>query len=66
MKNKLFALLALVVMAAQNAAAAAYFTLPTDFVADTQLTIVGIAGGILVILGLMLAWRKTIKSVNRS
>lgn len=52
----------------QNAFAdgTAYFTLPADFADNVTATIVGVAGTILVILGLMFAWRKTVKSTNRS
>jgi len=66
---KKIGLLALAVVALVGQARAdgsAYFTLPAGFQDDVTATIVGIAGGILVVLGLMFAWRKTIKSVNRS
>jgi len=55
-----------VIVGQAHAEATAYFELPADFSDNVQATIVGIAGGILVILGLMFAWRKTVKSVNRS
>jgi len=48
------------------AQATPYFSMPANFADDTQATLVGVAGVILVVLGLMFAWRKTIKSVNRS
>jgi len=59
---------ALVILGALNAAAegTSYFSLPADFSDNVTATLTGIAGGILVILGLMFAWRKTVKSVNRS
>jgi len=44
----------------------AYFTMPATFSDDVTATIVGVAGVILIALGLMFAWRKTVKSVNRS
>lgn len=44
----------------------AYFTLPTGFADNVTATIVGVAGSILIILALMFAYRKTVKSVNRS
>ena len=49
-----------------SALGVAMFTLPVDFSDDVTATIVGVAGTILVILGVMFAWRKTVKSVNRS
>lgn len=57
-----FAVMAMV----QSSHAAALFTLPTSFEADVTATIVGVAGTLLILLGLMFAWRKTVKSVNRS
>lgn len=68
MQNKVavFATVFMGVAAMAHADGSAYFTLPASFADDVTATIVGIAGGILVILGLMFAWRKTIKSVNRS
>ena len=62
----LFCGLFLVSMGTANATPAAYFSLPTDFEENITLTLTSIAGSILVILGLMFAWRKTVKSVNRS
>jgi len=59
------ALMALVITVSQ-AHATAYFTLPAEFETDVTLTLTAIAGSILVLLGLMFAWRKTVKSVNRS
>jgi len=35
-------------------------------ITDTTLTMVGIFAGVLVLLGVMWAWRKSIKSVNRA
>lgn len=64
--NKIAVFAVMSVLAVSQAHATAYFTLPADFSDNVQATIVGIAGGILVILGLMFAWRKTVKSVNRS
>lgn len=44
----------------------AYFSLPVDFADNVTATIVAIAGTLLGLLGLMFAWRKTVKSTNRS
>lgn len=60
---------ALAVLAVAGMAAAegtAYFTLPVGFEDNVTATIVGIAGSVLVILGLMFAYRKTVKATNRS
>jgi len=70
MKNiglKMAALFAICQVFVGNAMAqSAYFTLPATFEDDVTATIVGVAGSILVLLALMFAWRKTVKSVNRS
>jgi len=49
-----------------HATGTAYFTMPADFSDNVQATITGVAGVLLVALGLMFAWRKTVKSTNRS
>jgi len=61
------ALLALIVYSAPaRAAGTAYFTLPSDFADNVTSTLVAVAGSVLIVLALMFAWRKTVKSVNRS
>jgi len=49
-----------------NATGTAYFTLPADFADNVSSTLIGVAGSVLIVLALMFAWRKTVKSVNRS
>ena len=71
MKKKLLPVFAafaiMAVMAVQShAVGTALFTLPEGFVGDVTETQVEIAGGILTILALMFAYRKSVKSVNRS
>lgn len=48
------------------AAGTAYFTLPAGWEDNVTATIVAVAGSVLVVLALMFAYRKTVKSVNRS
>lgn len=67
--NKIMGTLALLALVAVNKAHAvgtAYFTMPADFSDNVQATITGVAGVLLIALGLMFAWRKTVKSTNRS
>lgn len=69
MHKKIMGALALISVVGANAFAqtgTAYFSMPTDFSANVQATIVGVAGVLLAALGLMFAWRKTVKSTNRS
>jgi len=44
----------------------AYFSLPAGWEDNVTATIVAVAGSVLVVLALMFAYRKTVKSVNRS
>ena len=67
--KKMFAVLSLLpafVGVASADTGTSYFTLPAGFADNVTATIVGVAGSILIILALMFAYRKTVKSVNRS
>lgn len=65
-KLALFGALAIMGASQAHAVGVAYFTMPATFQDDVTATIVGIAGILLALLGLMFAWRKTVKSTNRS